>query len=175
MPIRHSKRPLAAAHIARIARSLLDASSLCAIASVGPGARAHINIAYFAWSRALKIIWLSEPRSRHSRNLRANETVAIAVFDSRQRWAEPDRGIQLFGSAWPAEGDEAEQGRETYARRFPSFRDARLSGYRLYVFRPSRLKLFDERALGGGTFVTAVVSRTGRVKWERTEIYLPDE
>jgi hypothetical protein len=33
------------------------------------------------------------------------------------------------------------------------------------------MKLFDERALGGGTFVTLRVQR-GRVKWEKTESFV---
>lgn len=33
------------------------------------------------------------------------------------------------------------------------------------------VKLFDERALGAGMFVTAVVREGGRLAWERTEIY----
>jgi hypothetical protein len=33
------------------------------------------------------------------------------------------------------------------------------------------LKVFDERALGAGVFVTATVGRRGQVAWERTEIY----
>jgi hypothetical protein len=34
-----------------------------------------------------------------------------------------------------------------------------------------RLKLFDERALGAGTFMTARLTRDRRLAWERTEIY----
>jgi uncharacterized protein YhbP (UPF0306 family) len=57
---------------------------LCAIATVSPGNRAHVNTAYFAWSREFELVWLSEPAARHSRNLRANSTAAIAVYDSSQ-------------------------------------------------------------------------------------------
>jgi hypothetical protein len=44
------------------------------------------------------------------------------------------------------------------------------SGRRYDRFRPRRLKLFDERALDTGVFVTASVTR-GRLAWTRTEIY----
>jgi hypothetical protein len=33
------------------------------------------------------------------------------------------------------------------------------------------VKLFDERSLGRGTFVTARVARNGAVAWEGTEVY----
>jgi uncharacterized protein YhbP (UPF0306 family) len=167
MAIERSKRPIAAARMARTARNLLDASTLCAIATVGPGGRAHVNTAYFAWTPELELVWMSEPRARHSRNIRANGSAAIAVYDSTQAWGRPDRGIQLHGSAREAvdESDSA------YARRFPDFRPGELGAYRFYRFRPRRLTLFDEQELGAGRFVTARVAAGGRLEWERTEIH----
>jgi uncharacterized protein YhbP (UPF0306 family) len=170
MAIERSNRPVAAARLAATARRLLDASTLCAIATVTARGRAHLNTAYFAWSRDFDIVWLSEPLARHSRNLRANNSVAIAVYDSSQTWGKPDRGIQLFGSAREARGEDAEQAETRYTKRFPDFAEGDLSAYRFYVFRPRRLKLFDERALAAGTFVTARLTRDRRLAWERTEI-----
>jgi uncharacterized protein YhbP (UPF0306 family) len=167
MAIERSKRPIASARMARTARSLLDASTLCAIATVGSDGRAHVNTAYFAWSPTFELVWMSEPRARHSRNIRANASAAIAVYDSSQSWGRPDRGIQLHGSAREA-ADEVDS---TYAERFPDFRPGELGAYRFYRFRPRRLKLFDEQELGPGWFVTARVAAGGRLEWERTEIY----
>jgi uncharacterized protein YhbP (UPF0306 family) len=171
MAIQRSKRPIAEARIRAAARRLLDASTLCAIATVAPGNRAHVNTGYFAWTPDLHLVWLSEPHAKHSRNLRANGSVAIAVYDSNQSWGKPDRGIQLFGEAREAVGPAATDAERTYARRFPDYRESDLSAYRFYYFRPRRLKLFDERALGAGTFVAVSVRSGGRLSWERTEIY----
>ncbi len=171
MAIERSNRPLAAARMVATAQQLLDASTLCAIATVTAAGRAHINTAYFAWSRDFDIIWMSEPGAKHSRNLRANDSVAIAVYDSSQTWGKPDRGVQLFGSAREVRGDNARQAEMLYAKRFPDIAEADLSAYRYYFFRPRRLKLFDERTLGAGTFVTARIARDRRLAWERTEIY----
>jgi uncharacterized protein YhbP (UPF0306 family) len=153
--------------MARTARSLLDASTLCAIATVGSDGRVHVNTAYFAWSPTFELVWMSEPRARHSRNIRANASAAIAVYDSSQSWGRPDRGIQLLGSA----RETADEVDSTYAERFPDFRPGELGAYRFYRFRPRRLKLFDEQELGPGWFVTARVAAGGRLEWERTEIY----
>jgi uncharacterized protein YhbP (UPF0306 family) len=171
MAIERSNRPVAAAKIAATARRLLDASTLCAIATVTPNGSAYLNTAYFAWSRDFDIVWLSEPRARHSRNLHANTSVAIVVYDSTQTWGKPDRGIQLFGSAREFKGENANELETLYTKRFPNFTAADLSAYGFYVFRPRRLKLFDERALGAGTFVTARLTGDRRLAWERTEIY----
>jgi uncharacterized protein len=170
VPIERSNRPLAAARISAEARRLLDASTLCAIATVSPRNRAYINTAYFAWSREFELFWLSEPDSRHSRNLGENSAVAIAVYDSSQVWNEPDRGLQLFGSAREVTGRAAREAERLYAKRFPASAEADMSAYRLYRLRPRRMKLFDESVLGVGVFVTATVRRGGRISWERTEI-----
>jgi uncharacterized protein YhbP (UPF0306 family) len=168
MAIKRSRRPVAAARMEATARRLLEASSLGAIATVTPGGRAHVNTAYFAWSPDFDLVWLSEPRAGHSRNLRANPAVAIAVYDSSQSWGRPDRGIQLFGTARETtDGDAA----ELYASRFPGYQEDELEAYRFYRFRPRRLKLFDERTFGTGVFVLARVSAGGELAWERTEIY----
>jgi hypothetical protein len=144
MAIERSHRPLAAARLATIARQPLDASTLCAIATVTPNSSAHINSAYFAWSRELEIVWLSEPRARQSRNLASNESVVIAVYDSNQTWGTPDSGIQLFGSASEARGGNAKKAESLYG--FPDFTaEADLGAYRLYVFRPRRIKRASAR------------------------------
>jgi len=167
MGIVRSGRRVGQARLRSIAEELLEASTLCAIATVGPRSSAHVNTAYFAWAPDLRIVWLSEPGARHSRNLRTNPSVAVAVYDSSQSWGKPDRGIQVFGDARPGSEDAA----EIYARRFPDSRDPGLSAYRFYELVPRRVKLFDERTLGSGTFVTARAGRGRELTWERTEVY----
>ena len=161
--ITRSQRRVSAARLRRVAEELLEASTLCAISTVSPRGRAHANTAYFAWAPDLRIVWVSEPRAQHSRNLRANPSAAVAVYDSSQTWGKPDRGIQLFGTARPGAGDAV------YAARFPEYDG--FKAYRAYELVPARVKLFDERALGEATFVTAQVGRDGGLTWERTEIY----
>jgi len=93
------------------------------------------------------------------------------VYDSTQSWGGRDRGIQLFGSARELSGSRAADATRTYGNRFTAFARADTSAYRCYRFRPSRLKLFDERSLGSGVFVTARMGRDRRPRWERTEVY----
>jgi uncharacterized protein YhbP (UPF0306 family) len=171
MAIVRSKRPVATGRIAATARSLLEASTLCAIATVTPAGQAHLNTAYFAWSRDLQLVWLSEPGAQHSRNIRADGNASVAVYDSEQRWGGPDRGIQLFGTARELERSADSDAERLYAARFPDYRRGELSAYRFYVFRPRRLKVFDEREIGAGVFVTAGLGRDRRLVWERTDIY----
>lgn len=55
MPIDRSSRPVSPARLSTLARSLLDASTLCAISTVTPAGRAHVNTAYFAWTPQLEL------------------------------------------------------------------------------------------------------------------------
>jgi uncharacterized protein YhbP (UPF0306 family) len=174
MAIERSKRRFAAARISRTARTLLDSSTLCAIATAASGGRAHINTAYFASSPEFELVWLSDPGAIHSRNIRVNGTVAVAVYDSNQEWGSPDRGIQLFGTAREVHGASADDAESLYAERFTDFRPTEFAAYRFYLFRPSRLKLFDEQELGAGIFVTARIGRERRLAWERTDVYQPE-
>lgn len=169
MTIARSRRRVASRRIRELAGQLLDASTLCALATVSPGGRAHVNTAYFAWSPRLDLVWLSDPDAMHSSNVRLRRTVAVAVYDSHQTWGNPDRGIQLMGTAHELLGRSADDAGTVYVGRFPDHRDSDFADYRFYRFRPRRLKLFDEHALGAGVFVTARVGR-GEVTWERTEI-----
>ena len=171
MPVRRTAKHPAASALVAMTRRLLDQSKLCAIATVSPGARAHVNTAYFAWGPAFEIVWLSEPEARHSRNIRANASCAVAVYRSTQTWGGGDHGIQLFGTARELRGRDARMAEELYAARFKAYA-ADLDAYRFYRLRPRRIKLFDEHTLGGATLVTVTVGAGGRLRWERTESYV---
>ncbi|HZC28900.1 MAG TPA: pyridoxamine 5'-phosphate oxidase family protein [Gaiellaceae bacterium] len=169
MPIRRGRR-IASARIRASLERLLEASTLCAIATVS-GSRAHVNTAYFAWSPSFRVVWLSDADARHSRNLAANPSAAVAVFDSNQRWGHPDRGVQLFGRARELGGAAQERAAELYTTRFPAYREDALGAYRWYELRPRAAKVFDEPELGAGVFVTARIDVEGSVTWERTDVY----
>jgi uncharacterized protein YhbP (UPF0306 family) len=164
-------RPVARHRIERAAFGLLDASALCAISTVSPRAKAHVNTVYFAWNRGFEIFWLSSTSARHSQNIRARPSAAIAVYDSGQVWGRPDRGIQLFGSARRLPAAEVTRAESLYAARFQGYASPDLRSYRFYGFRSERLKVFDESAFGAGVFVTAAVRGEGRLVWERTDVF----
>jgi uncharacterized protein YhbP (UPF0306 family) len=166
--IERRSRRFSSERLERLARRLMSVSPLCALATVWPGGRAHINHMYFARSGLFDVVWISDPDSRHSRNLLTNSSAAVTIFDSHQTWGKPDRGIQLFGTAGSVSGTAARQAERAYAARFPSYEPS--DSYPVYRFRPRELKLFYERVLGGGTLVTARVTGE-RLAWLRTEVF----
>jgi uncharacterized protein YhbP (UPF0306 family) len=170
MTIETRNRCVGASRISLLLRSLLDSSTLCAIATVTSRGRAYANTAYFAWSPAFDLYWLSHPCATHSRNIQSNSSAAICVYDSTQSWGRSDRGVQLFGTARALQSAAALEAERVYATRFPAFAAGEMPAYRFYRFRPRLTKLFDERALGSGVFVTARINR-GALAWSRTEVY----
>jgi uncharacterized protein YhbP (UPF0306 family) len=144
---------------------ILEANLLCSIATVTAEGRPHINTAYFSYSDALEIYFLSHPGSLHCRNLLTNPAMAMAVFSSAQRWTEPGQGVQLFGTCEHTSGIFADEAERSYANRFHDYtswkrvlQDSDLARqYRFYLFRVSRMKILDERAFGDAIFVWASV------------------
>lgn len=157
-----------AARVERSVARVLDNTVLCAWATVTEGGHAHINTAYFAWSAALELYFLSHPRSLHCRNIVANPSMAVAVFASSQNWTEPGRGLQLFGTCHEVTGAHAAEAEREYAQRFEAYVgwSAQLKAddpgrdYRLYRFVPHRVKILDESEFGDAVFVLADIVRT---------------
>lgn len=147
----------------------MNAAPLCSLATISLRNKAHINHMYFAWSGWFDVYWISDPDSIHSRNLLSNRSAAITVYDSKQTWGRPDRGMQLFGSAGVVSSRAAGAAASAYARRFKDF-EADSSDLPYYRFRPRTVKLFDERGLDPGTLVTARVTHDG-LAWVQTEVW----
>ena len=170
MTIERRSRRFSSDQLERLARRLIDAAPLCALATVSPGGRAHINHMYFAWNRRFEVVWISDPESRHSRYLLARPSAAVTIYNSHQTWGRPDRGIQLFGAAGAVTGRAGAEAERAYSARFPSYDPSSGDSYPFYRFRPREVKLFYERVLGGGTLVTAKVTGE-RLAWVRTEVF----
>ncbi|HKW59840.1 MAG TPA: pyridoxamine 5'-phosphate oxidase family protein [Candidatus Dormibacteraeota bacterium] len=164
MTVERRSRRFSSERLERVARRLMNASTLCSLATVSPGGRAHINHMYFAWNGRYEVIWFSDRDSIHSRNLERGPTAAITIYDSHQVNGRPDRGIQLFGTAAIAPYEEATA---AYTRRFR----VDPSAYTPYRFRARTVKLFDERSLAPATLVTARVTRDG-LAWVKTEVWV---
>jgi len=94
----------------RISRSvfgILENVKLCSLATVGSDGEVHINAAYFCFSDALDLYFVSDLATKHSQNIARCSKVAMAVFNTNQPWGEPLRGLQLFGECHVASGVES--------------------------------------------------------------------
>lgn len=160
MPIELVRASLRSPRVRSSLIRILRENVLASFATVGRGSTAYINTAYFAPGDDWSLYFYSYPDSTHCRNLERSHSMAVAVFDSRQRWGGEDRGVQFFGSCRQATGKWAAVAERVYAGRFPSFHrwreklldEGRGFALRPYRFAPHRAKIFDERTLGGGRF-----------------------
>ncbi|HEX9340806.1 MAG TPA: pyridoxamine 5'-phosphate oxidase family protein [Thermoplasmata archaeon] len=153
-------------------RRIVGENVLCSMSTIRPRNGAHINTAYFCYSPAMEIFFLSDASSTHCRNLDRNPSMAVAVFRSTQVWGRPDRGLQLFGTCHQAVGPLARRAERLYGQRFPRYarnvamtsgaskRGAdQLRSYRFYRFVPRTVKILDERVFGGAVFVIVSVPK----------------
>ncbi|MGH2626267.1 MAG: pyridoxamine 5'-phosphate oxidase family protein [Anaerolineales bacterium] len=172
MPIRIVHPRVPPARLRASIRRTLRENSLCSLATVTPHGKAHISTAYFCWSPDLQLYFLSDILSVHCRNLRANPSMAMAIFRSDQQWGKSDRGLQLFGNCVKTRSLETMRAARLYGRRFPTYsrwlqatsgREKQLAEqlgtYRFYRFEPREIKILDEWQFGGGVIVTARVVR----------------
>jgi uncharacterized protein YhbP (UPF0306 family) len=153
--------------VLRAIQRVLAASPLCAWSTMTGRTAAHVNIGHFACSDDLHLYLLSHPGSQHSVNLRANGSVAVAVYESAQDWGEPGRGVQLFGSCEELAKSADAEARRVYSERYPAYarwaktlRHGDLAEeFRFYRFTPDRVKLMDEKVFGDGMLVVADIVR----------------
>lgn len=146
---------------------ILENNLLCSIATVTPEGSPHINTAYFSYSDAFELYFLSHPGSLHCRNISSNSSMAMTVFASTQQWTEPGQGAQLFGICEQAMGSSAEEAARSYAGRFQAYASWKgalrhndlAHQYRFYRFNVTAVKILDERNLGDAVFVCASVTR----------------
>jgi uncharacterized protein YhbP (UPF0306 family) len=155
---------------ASIAR-ILTANALCSMATRTAGGTLHINTAFFCFGRDLAFYFLSRPDSLHCHNLTRVAQMAVAVFDSRQRWGDPHAGLQLIGTGGLASPDAAHEAHELYGARFPRYREVlpgvgaeqpqsfRLGRLRFYRFVPDRVQILDECEFGEEVFISARILR----------------
>jgi uncharacterized protein YhbP (UPF0306 family) len=142
--------------------NIFDRNVLCSMATVTKKQRAHINTAYFAYSKEPELFFCSYPDSIHCQNLSGNSSMAVTVFESAQTWGKPDTGIQLFGSCYEAKGNWRKKAEKVYGSRFKGFvkwkreieREDGEFTLRFYRFVPTQAKILDEKVFGGGVFVS---------------------
>jgi len=146
---------------------ILRNNVLCSMATVTPEGQAHINTAYFAYTKGLEFVFVSYPDSHHARNLQSNSSIAMTVFNSAQTWGRQDTGVQLFGTCRQAEKRLLGKMVSVYGQRYLGFAKWKRQiekkegefPLRFYQFVPRHATILDEREFGGGLFITVHLPR----------------
>ncbi|WP_295578609.1 pyridoxamine 5'-phosphate oxidase family protein [uncultured Lamprocystis sp.] len=142
---------------AAAARRLFDEVAVMTLATCADAVPWATDV-YFA-PDGFDLVFLSSPRSRHSRNLAVNPACAATIHPPVTSWREI-RGLQMEGEVRPPAGTVAKaRALAAYLTKFPFARDliahpaetaGAFAGATLLVLRPSRLRYLDN-GLGIGT------------------------
>ena len=113
---------------------------------------------FYASDADLNLYFVTEPGTRHGRNLRNNARVAVAIHADVANWNDV-RGLQLEGTARVVAEDKRAAALGIYLHRFPEVRrlseeprnDAereigeRLGRIPLWRLAPDRIRIIDNR------------------------------
>lgn len=89
------------------------------VATVGERGEPHAAAVFFATDEEGRLVFLTDPKTQHGRDLLRDPRVAATVHADRQDW-RTIRGVQLRGRARPTvPGEESASARAAYRRRFP--------------------------------------------------------
>ena len=127
-------------------RALLEETTTMVLATRMPDGTPRATPVFFATNKSLRLIFLSDPQSVHSRNLTASPHASAAMYPEEGDWRRL-RGVQMTGRARVLDGAEADAARRTYARRFPFVAElaSAMAATRICAFTPSWVRLIDNR------------------------------
>ena len=76
----------------------MQSTEFCSIATVDPEG-VWSNPVYFAWDSNFNIFFISQPDSRHMKNIANDQRVAMSIYNTKQSTFDDVAGIQLEGRA----------------------------------------------------------------------------
>ena len=127
---------------------MLDSHSTATLATAGPEGPWAAAV-FYASDVALNLYFVTDPKTRHGRNLSAGGRVAAAIHAEVKDWSEI-RGLQLEGVAQPLGEPERAAALEVYLSKFPGIRHEsallqRLAAIALWRLAPSLIRVIDNR------------------------------
>jgi hypothetical protein len=157
-----------AATVADSVEAIAAETPVLSLATSGEDGTAHANMAFFALGPDFDLFFVSEPSTRHGRNLTVRPQASAAIWLRPPEYGEQLQGMQLTGQCAIARELDAAEAFAVYSGRFPSFgrdpvmRESYLAGTAassLYRFRTQSLTLVDEPRLGRRNYLNLEVMR----------------
>jgi uncharacterized protein YhbP (UPF0306 family) len=102
---------------------------------------------FFAETDELSLIFISEQKVRHSKNIAAKNTIAAAIYTDGQQW-QSIRGLQIEGTCSALSGQAAKAARDIYLQKFPFIKKNKLllimlNTVTFYQIIPTWVRLID--------------------------------
>ena len=149
-------------------QGILEEIPTCTMSTVNQDGTAHINTALFCIDSEWRLFFTSSNNAKHSMNIAARPSLAVAVFNSNQNWDDWKIGLQLFGTCTVPRDRDAHLAHELYRKRFPAYgrwlqdlgqpvEQTNLNMF--FMFVPRSVKLLHEEVLGEEIFVSISLVR----------------
>ncbi len=124
---------------------LAEASALT-LSTIDPDGSPRGTPLFFASDDSLRLYFLSDADSRHSRNLAREPRAAISLYPPVQGWQDI-RGLQMKGGAALLDGHRRTDAMAIYQEKFPFIRELEsvVEASSLYRFSPTWIRLIDNR------------------------------
>lgn len=130
----------------RIKQFLADHTTLT-LATVSTDGHPQAAPLFFAETDELSLIFISEQKVRHSKNIDDNNIVAATIYADGQQW-QSIRGLQIEGNCSPLSGQAAKTAKDIYLRKFPFIQQNKvllimLNTVTFYQITPTWIRLID--------------------------------
>ncbi len=128
-------------------KAFLAAHTTLTLATIGEDGRPQAAPLFYAETADLSLIFISEPKARHSRNLARDNRVAATIYADGQLW-QNIRGLQVEGTAAALAGEAARAARVVYLAKFPFIAESKVLAAALalvtfYQLSPAWFRLID--------------------------------
>jgi uncharacterized protein YhbP (UPF0306 family) len=128
-------------------KQFLAAHTTLTLATLAEDGRPQAAPLFYAELDDLSLIFISEPKARHSQNVAHDGRVAVTIYTDGQQW-QTIRGLQLEGVCAALSGEAAEIAQTTYLAKYPfiatdPFLAGLLQKVTFYKISPTWLRLID--------------------------------
>lgn len=128
-------------------KQFLAAHTTLTLATVAEDGRPQAAPLFFAETDDLSLIFISETKVRHSRNIARDRRVAATIYADGQQW-QSIRGVQLEGECISLSGAAANHARAIYLAKYPFIKADKLLAAMMHVVTfykilPVWLRLID--------------------------------
>lgn len=143
---------------------ILTEEKLCCVSTLGPTGLPHLHTCYFASDlESGRIFYISDVKSKHSRNLIERREVAVSVFRQTKKWGDAIFGAQIEGAARIINETHPKSILGLYRDKFPESQEylanglvGDFSGSRIFEISIDLIKVIDEAEFGEDESITLV-------------------
>ncbi len=131
---------------ARIKQFLADHTTLT-LATLAEDGRPQAAPLFYAEMDDLSLVFISEPKVRHSQNVARDGRIAATIYADGQQW-QTIQGLQLEGTCAALSGEAAEAARVVYLAKYSfiaesEFLSEMLRQVTFYKISPTWIRLID--------------------------------